>query len=260
MDDSIGTYDRNFKLLQSENRKVRKQNLDELMTVVCDDEFDVSSDFLLAAKTFVYPCLNDGSEACRESAIQLVKKLVSTGQVEDIIPIVFIIHKRLGNVVVIENSEEVRFLYIQLLREIIKYNGLSILPCLDDLISILSKTILDSCPTVKKDSCLCAAELASATKTHFHMVADTLIEPLLKTTNYHQSNVRYTAIQSLSKTYLYFFNFDFYIKHFSIYRDIHIIVFHFLQIMSLCTAMVDKFQMYALLSVIDFLIKMLLCG
>lgn len=99
----------------------------------------------------------------------------------------------------VESSEEVKLLYIQLLRDIIKYiNGQSILPCLNDLISVLTKSIVDPCPAVKKDSCLCAAELADATKTHFHMVAETLIEPLLKTTNYHQSTVRHTAIQSLS--------------------------------------------------------------
>jgi len=105
----------------------------------------------------------------------------------------------MGNVSMLESSEEVKLLYVQLLRDIIKNCGHLIFPCLDDVISILTKSILDSCPAVKKDSCLCAAELASATKTHFHMVADLLVEPLLKATNYHQSAVRYTAIQSLSK-------------------------------------------------------------
>lgn len=199
MGDDIVTCDKHFKLLQSENRKVRKQNLDELTTVVSDENVEISSDFLLAVKTFVYPCLNDGSEACRESAIHLVKTLVCTGCIEDVAPIVFIIHKRMGHVTIIENSEEVRLLYVQLLREIIKTNGNSMKPCLDDVVNILTKGILDSCPAVKKDSCLCAAELASATKTYFHMVAESFVEPLLKTTNFHQSAVRYTAIQSLSK-------------------------------------------------------------
>jgi len=58
--------------------------------------------------------------------------------------------------------------------------------------------MLDSYPAVKKESCLCAIELACATKKHFHMVAEILIEPLLKTTKHHQSPIRYTAIQSLS--------------------------------------------------------------
>jgi len=147
----------------------------------------------------VYPCLNDGSEACRETAVQLVRTLVCAGCVEDIAPIIFVIHKRMGNVSMLESSEEVRLLYVQLLRDIIKNYGQLIFPCLDDIISILTKSILDSCPAVKKDSCLCAAELASATKTNFHMVADLLIEPLLKAINYHQSAVRYTALQSLSK-------------------------------------------------------------
>lgn len=203
MGDYNVTYDKSFKLLQSENRKVRKQNLDQLSTVVADEKFEVSPDFMQAVKTFVYPCLNDGSEACRESAIQLVKALVRDECVDEIAPIVFVIHKRMGNISMLESSEEVKLLYIQLLRDIIKNYGHLIFPCLDDMISILTKSILDSCPAVKKDSCLCAAELASATKTHFHMVAESLVEPLLIATNYHQSAVRYTAIQSLSKLIIF---------------------------------------------------------
>lgn len=200
--DDIVMCDKNFKLLQSENRKIRKQNLDELNAVVGNENFEKSPEFLLNVKTFVYPCLNDGSEACRESAILLVKALVCKGCIEDVAPIIFIVHKRMGHVSVVENSEEVRLLYVQLLRDIIKNNGQSIKLCLDDIVSILAKSILDSCPAVKKDSCLCAAELANATKTYFHMVAESLVEPLLKTTNYHQSTIRYTAIQSLSKCYI----------------------------------------------------------
>jgi len=199
MGDHTVMCDKSFKLLQSENRKVRKQNLDQLTKVVSDEKFEVTPDFMLAVNTFVYPCLNDGSEACRESAVQLVRTLVCARCVEDIAPIVFVIHKRMGNVSILESSEEVKLLYVQLLRDIIKNYEQLIFPCLDDIISILSKSILDSCPAVKKDSCLCAAELASATKTHFHMVADLLVEPILKATNYHQSAVRYTALQSLSK-------------------------------------------------------------
>lgn len=198
MGDDAVVFDKHFRFLRSENRKVRKQNLDGLITVVSDENFVATSDFMSDVNTFVYPCLNDGSEACRESAVQLVRSLVCAGCVDDISPIIFIVHKRMGNVALLEHSEEVKLLYIQLLRDIVKNNDQSLLPCLDDLISILEKSILDSCPAVKKDSCLCAAELASATKTHFHMVAESLVEPLLKTTNYHQSTVRYAAIQSLS--------------------------------------------------------------
>ncbi|KAE9539721.1 hypothetical protein AGLY_004973 [Aphis glycines] len=203
MGDYIVVCDKSFKLLQSENRKVRKENLDKLLTVVHDENFEESPEFMQAVKTFVYPCLNDGSEACRESAVQLVRTLVCDGCVEEIAPIVFVIHKRMGNISMLESSEEVKLLYIQLLRDIIKNYEQLIFPCLDDIVSILTKSILDSCPAVKKDSCLCAAELASATKTRFHMVAELLVEPLLKATNYHQSAVRYTAIQSLNYVIMY---------------------------------------------------------
>lgn len=199
-DDSTAIiYGKHFQFLQSANRRVRKQNLDQLMTIVTDEKFEVTPNFLFALKTFVYPCLNDESEACRESAIHLIKTLICTKCVEDVVPIIFIIHKRIGNITILENSEEVKLLYIQLLRDIIKNNEQFILPCLDDISSILTKSILDPCPEVKKNSCLCAMEFAIATKTKFHMVAESFVEPLLKTTSYHQSTVRYTAIQSLSK-------------------------------------------------------------
>jgi dynein assembly factor 5 len=195
--------DKHFKLLLSENRKIRKQNLDELTKIVSDEKFKISPDFMLAIKTYVYPCLNDSSEACRESAINLMKVLVCLKCVDDIAPIIFTVHKRMGNITLLENSEEIRLLYIQLLWDITKNNGHLILPCLDDVVSILVNGIVDPCPAVKKESCLCVVEVVNATKTHFHMVAESLIEPLLKTTNFHQSAVRYTAIQSLSKILIF---------------------------------------------------------
>lgn len=90
-------FDHHFRLLLSENRRVRKQNLDELTTRIKRiKKLKVSTDTLLAVKSFVYPCLNDDSGACRESAVQLVRVLLRKGCVEDIVPIVFIIHKRMG--------------------------------------------------------------------------------------------------------------------------------------------------------------------
>lgn len=204
MDDRAASYGKHFKLLQSENRKVRKQSLDELTAIAGDDGFDAPPDFLAAARTFAYPLLNDASEACRESAVHLARTLARSGRAEDVPLVVSAVHKRLGgggNATAAESSEEVRLLYVQLLRDVVRYNDeQSIIPCLDDVTSVLSNAVLDPCPAVKKDSCLCAAELASAVKTRFHMVAETLVEPLLKTSNYHQSSVRYTAIQSLSKS------------------------------------------------------------
>lgn len=204
MGDADFMCDKHFKLLLSENRKVRKQNLDELTKVVSAEEFKIYPDFVSAVKTFVYPCLNDGSEACRESAIYLVSALVRLKCVDDIGPIIFIIHKRMGNATLLEYSEEVRLLYVQLLCDIVINNEELILPCLDDVVGILVKSIVDPCPAVKKCSCLCAVKVVNATKTHFHMVAESLVEPLLKTTNYHQAAVRYSALQSLSIVIIFF--------------------------------------------------------
>lgn len=191
--------DKHFKLLRSENRRVRKQNLDELTAVVTGEGFEPSPEFMSAVNTSVYPCLNDESEACRVSAIRLVSALVRSGRVDDVAPVVFIVHKRMGNVAVVESSEEVKLLYVQLLKDLVANTGQrSILPCLDDVAGVLTKSVLDACPAVKKESCSCIVELANATKSQFHMIAETFVEPLLKTTNYHQWSVRYAAIQSLS--------------------------------------------------------------
>ncbi|CAI6366006.1 unnamed protein product [Macrosiphum euphorbiae] len=103
----------------------------------------------------------------------------------------------------VQRSEEVRLFYVQLLRDIIKNYEQLIFPCLHDIISISTKSILDKCPTVIIDSYLCAKELAMATKLYFHSVADLLVEPLLIATNHDQCTVSYTAIISLDDVIMY---------------------------------------------------------
>lgn len=196
--------DERFGFLLSENRTVRKENLDELTTIASDEKFVASADFVSGVKTFVYPCLTDTSEACRESATRLVGRLVSAGHVEDVVRIVFVIRNRLTRET--ESSERVKLLYVQLLRDIVKSTGRSILlRCLHDVIRILTVTISDSCPAVKKNSCLCATELANATKTRFRAVVKCLVEPILQTTDHRQLATRRTAIESLGNIIIRFF-------------------------------------------------------
>ncbi|XP_050523556.1 dynein axonemal assembly factor 5 isoform X2 [Daktulosphaira vitifoliae] len=200
MDDGSGDiYNKCFKLLQSENRKVRKQNLEKIQELVLADQINLQCPtFLTNVNVYINPCLNDDSETCRETAVQLMKNLVCNGCCIDISTIIHIIHKRMAGISVIENSEELKLLYVQLLRDIIKHNEVVMESYLDEVAGILKRGILDSCPSVKKESCLCSAEFAYTTKEKFHMVAETLIEPMIKATKYHQSTIRITAIESLN--------------------------------------------------------------
>ncbi|XP_050431028.1 dynein axonemal assembly factor 5 [Adelges cooleyi] len=199
--DTCGKY---FKLLQSENRRVRKQNLDKLIELVDADNTVVStSAFLTDVKTHVYPRLSDDSESCRESAVQLVKRLVCLRCDNDVASIVVIVHKRIAGVSTTENSEELKLLYVQLLRDIIRNYGEPVESYLDEIVAVLVRGVLDTCPAVKKECCLCAAEFARTAKRKFHMVAETLIEPMLKATKYHQSAIRITAIESLDDVVMY---------------------------------------------------------
>ncbi|CAI6358921.1 unnamed protein product [Macrosiphum euphorbiae] len=87
-----------FRRLVSEHRKVRKQNLDNILNVVGDEKWKSSKEFMLAVTTFVYPCIFDPDQGCRETTIKIVKTLVGTGTgcVEDIAPIICVIQNRIA--------------------------------------------------------------------------------------------------------------------------------------------------------------------
>lgn len=187
--------------LQSEDKRKRKSALDELRKLLfCSINrkpsfFDDHEDVLKA----IIWCFGDQSEACRESAVTLLRDLLleDVGLHVNLTLLVPVLSRRLGAIELIEPSEEVRCSLVELLNAVLKRVQKGILPFFNDIVQILVKTIVDPYPKIKRESCECVSALAFAIPENFHMQSESLVKPLIQILTHQQYRVRVSAILAL---------------------------------------------------------------
>ncbi|XP_026281216.1 dynein axonemal assembly factor 5 [Frankliniella occidentalis] len=197
----IALLQKNINCLQSEDKKKRKSALDELRSHIfplCKSYPQLMQEHDDIFKSII-KCFSDQSEACRESSVNLLKDLLSENvHVKYNCALVMpVLTSRLGSDEVIETSEEVRYVLVELLHGLIKRFPKEISPFFNELIIILKKAILDPFPKIKKESCECARSLATAIPENFHMQSESLVKPLIQILTHQQYRVRVTAIHAL---------------------------------------------------------------
>lgn len=189
--------------LCSEDKKQRKRALEcikkEIYSLERNDE--TLSGLYERIQKNIIRCFKDNSEAVRESAVLFVTDMVKLlpakeHYVQSIMPVVT---ERLSGGVVLENSEEVKLCCILLLQVIVSKYKNCLFEYLNDFINILSKTIFDPYPKVKKESCDCAAELAKSLPQHFHMQSESLIEPLIQILPHQQYRIRVAGVKAIGR-------------------------------------------------------------
>ena len=137
-------------------------------------------------------CIADPSEKNRELATLFISDYISVIPSPELtLPYVIpTLVQRLAQKEIAEPSEELR---LQLLEDIllpcIEYSGKKISSYLDELIQILSKTILDPYAEVKKSGCKLASKIARAIPEYFHMQSESLIKPLMLSITHQHSKV-----------------------------------------------------------------------
>ena len=205
----LQNLNRHLNCLVEENRNSRKRAIEgitketilrkpALEPLVIQEVFDEILKSLL--KIFADPV-----EKNRELVIALIGKCL------DIVPqphlflpfLVPTLAQRLGQQEMVESSEEVRLVLVEMLSKIIDLSGKKIAAYLDDLINVLQKTIVDPYPEVKKESCKCASALAKSIPEHFHMQSETLIKPLLLIISHQHSKVRLHSVEAIGKRFIY---------------------------------------------------------
>ena len=205
----LQNLNRHLNCLVEENRNSRKRAIEgitketilrkpALEPLVIQEVFDEILKSLL--KIFADPV-----EKNRELVIALIGKCL------DIVPqphlflpfLVPTLAQRLGQQEMVESSEEVRLVLVEMLSKIIDLSGKKIAAYLDDLINVLQKTIVDPYPEVKKESCRCASALAKSIPEHFHMQSETLIKPLLLIISHQHSKVRLHSVETIGKRFIY---------------------------------------------------------
>lgn len=214
---------KNLNGLQSEDKKKRKSSLSDLRKQLFSQPTKCSS--LLQDNEDVFKaivrCISDESEACRESAVNILKDLLVEKVIVDLnlVLLMPVLSVRLGSEEVVEPSEEVRYALVELLHSVVKRSSKDLLPYFNDIVVILKKAILDPYPKIKKESCECASSLALAIPQSFHMQSESLITPLVQILTHQQYRVRVSAIAALGQ----FWSEKCHVHIFSLLSDINFI-------------------------------------
>ena len=194
---------RHINCLGEDNKMARRRALESIKKDTVDRSPPLNPSVLKSLFTEVLKPLlkefSDPMERCREISVQTVKKFLEiVPSPEDSLPyIVPVIVQRLGQPEMIEQSEEMRLVDVELLKHIIETSGKKISVYLDDIIRILQRTIVDPYPEVKKLSCHCASSLAKSIPEYFHAQSESLIKPLLLAISHQHAKVRSIVVQTI---------------------------------------------------------------
>lgn len=158
----------------------------------------------------VYRCLDDPGERCREIAAEIVLTVINNAPTVNTIhlsQIFSVLRHRLGNCTgehSLEPSEEVRLQYLKIMVAILEKENLEdkneksrLFPYMEDAIAVLKMTLSDSFGEIKILSCQAIGNASNAFKKDFHLVASTLIPPILKCLSHQQKKTRFNAIKAI---------------------------------------------------------------
>ncbi|KAG8230899.1 hypothetical protein J437_LFUL002930 [Ladona fulva] len=163
-------------------------NEEELNNIFCD----ISISLL---KT-----LSDDAEICRELGISLIRNFLLYLPVHEkyLSKVMPYLSQRIGDQKIIEPSEEIRLLLIQLLSLIVDRYGVLLSPYLNELVKILSNTVLDPYPVVKRESCECISLVANSLSKQFHLQSESLVKPTVNALTHQHYKVRLSAVNAIS--------------------------------------------------------------
>lgn len=195
--------------LQAEDKFTRKRALEELLKDGLGqlETLDEKSSLELW-EIFHRPVvriLHDPVEACRDLALEILKKFLLHLPCSDknIVYIIPIVTKRLGSQELIEQSEEVRLKCLLLLTAIIlKYED-QLTSYFEDFVTILTRTVTDKYPDVKKESCNCILELAKAVPSTFYSRSEAFIKPVLTNMSHQHYKIRVTTVKTIGEILLF---------------------------------------------------------
>ena len=198
-------------LLKADNKFQRKKALEDILKSV----FKRNTPFELLELQEIWEnlhrpvvqVLSDQSEACRDLAIEILQRFLSTLPPADkhIVYTIPILAKRLGSQELIEQSEEIRLKCVLLLRNIIfVYKDCTSLSAyFEDLLTILVRTVTDNYPNVKKESCQCISELAKTLPRYFYSHSKSFVKPVLSNFAHQHYKVRVVSVKTIGDVMLY---------------------------------------------------------
>ena len=200
--------------MKDDNKAKRRKALEKFNQLVFESdnetESDEMSEILSHSLPSLVPRMSDQSEINRINACNLMLKFIGANVFVEkyLIDIIPVLHHRLATVPQIEDSEDVKRLYINILDDFVRCFQASLIPYMNDIVNILKVTVLDGCPEVRKAACECVSSFAKATREKFHMQSESLVKPLLKGLTHQRFRNRIACINALgniTKSYSFFF-------------------------------------------------------
>ncbi|XP_061713504.1 dynein axonemal assembly factor 5 [Cydia pomonella] len=190
--------------LQSESKMTRKQALIKIKEEIFENPEHKDCDLTVVfpeVYAYVLKSLTDSSEACRETAVAIISNFISRLPLNDyyltyILPVLV---RRIGCPEIVEESEEIRLILVELVHQImVKYNVTHLLsPFINDFTSILTKTSTDPFPKVKLEACECIILLSRTLARDFHFQSESYVKPVLSNFAHQHYKVRVAAIRAI---------------------------------------------------------------
>lgn len=203
-DNPRGALEQYIIALQSESKMARKQALAKINEEIFENPDNSGSDLTIVfpeVYAYVLKSFCDPSEACRDVAAAIIYNFIEKLPLNDyyltyILPVIV---RRIGCPEIVEESEEIRLTLIQLVHKILeKYKVVHLLsPFINDLTSILTKTVTDPFPKVKLEACECIIAVTKNLQRDFHFQCESYVKPIVSNFAHQHYRVRVAAIKAI---------------------------------------------------------------
>lgn len=195
--------------LDSEDKKNRLKALEKLDNIVTNNENSWSehqlSEIWKIINKYTTKNISDESELCRNLSIDITKKFLEVLPLDEknLIYLVPVLKRRLGSQEIHEESEEVRLNCVILVKLIIRIYKKYLSIYHNDFITILSRTVNDRYPKIKKESCEGISELAESIPLKFYYKSNYFIKPILTNFTHPHYRVRVASVNAIGQVLLY---------------------------------------------------------
>lgn len=189
--------------LQNTNKAKRRKALEKLHSLSFERESEVDQETQAKILNFslrhLVTCLADQSEVNRIKSSEIILGFIQKASFkqDQLVHLIPAIHHRLATVPVVEESEDVRFIQINIISVLTSQFQGGMVPYMNDIVNILREAVLDGCPEVRKAAGECVSCFAKATKEKFHMQSESLVKPLIKALHHQRFRNRIASITAL---------------------------------------------------------------
>lgn len=208
MDNPRATLEPFITTLQSESKMARKQALEKINEEIFENPANKDCDLTIVfpeVYAYVLKSFSDTSEGCRDIAALIISNFIEKLPLNDyyltyILPVIV---RRIGCPEIVEESEEIRLVLIQLVRKILEKYKVSYLlsPFINDLTNILTKTVADPYPSVKLEACECIIMITKSLQRDFHFQSESYVKPILSNFAHQHFKVRVASIKAIGNTF-----------------------------------------------------------